>query len=134
MKKFLTILACAAFIGTVNAQDSIQSSAASIAPQPAEKAHVCSASCTTMAHAYVHGEKGHICTEACKATAAAGSKAACCAGKAQTAACCSGHGKAEASAEATKEHSCTAACKDGKHSYAHGEKGHACANAEAQPH
>ena len=25
-----------------------------------------------------------------------------------------------------KEHVCTAACKDGKHMYAHGEKGHVC--------
>lgn len=25
-----------------------------------------------------------------------------------------------------KEHKCTAACKDGKHAYAHGEKGHEC--------
>lgn len=25
-----------------------------------------------------------------------------------------------------KEHVCTAACKDGKHVYAHGEKGHVC--------
>jgi hypothetical protein len=24
------------------------------------------------------------------------------------------------------EHVCTAACKDGKHMYAHGEKGHVC--------
>ncbi|MFI5148236.1 MAG: hypothetical protein ACHQRM_00770 [Bacteroidia bacterium] len=27
---------------------------------------------------------------------------------------------------AMKDHSCTAACKDGKHMYAHGEKGHTC--------
>ncbi|MDB5232972.1 MAG: hypothetical protein JWN76_3777 [Chitinophagaceae bacterium] len=27
---------------------------------------------------------------------------------------------------ALKEHKCTAACKDGKHAYAHGEKGHTC--------
>jgi hypothetical protein len=26
----------------------------------------------------------------------------------------------------TKEHVCTAACKDGKHVYAHGERGHKC--------
>jgi len=26
----------------------------------------------------------------------------------------------------TKPHVCTAACKDGKHVYAHGEKGHTC--------
>jgi len=25
-----------------------------------------------------------------------------------------------------KDHVCTSACKDGKHMYAHGEKGHAC--------
>lgn len=25
-----------------------------------------------------------------------------------------------------KDHMCTAACKDGQHMYAHGEKGHAC--------
>ncbi len=25
-----------------------------------------------------------------------------------------------------KEHKCTAACKDGNHVYAHGEKGHKC--------
>ena len=25
-----------------------------------------------------------------------------------------------------KEHKCTAACKNGKHAYAHGEKGHVC--------
>ena len=30
---------------------------------------------------------------------------------------------------ALKEHVCTAACKDGKHVYAHGEKGHACTDA-----
>lgn len=28
-----------------------------------------------------------------------------------------------------KEHACTAACKDGKHMYAHGEKGHTCTKA-----
>ena len=28
-----------------------------------------------------------------------------------------------------KEHKCTAACKDGKHMYAHGEKGHVCTKA-----
>lgn len=27
---------------------------------------------------------------------------------------------------AMKAHVCTAACKDGKHMYAHGEKGHVC--------
>jgi len=27
---------------------------------------------------------------------------------------------------AMKAHVCTAACKDGKHMYAHGEKGHIC--------
>lgn len=30
---------------------------------------------------------------------------------------------------AMKEHKCTAACKDGKHVYAHGEKGHVCTDA-----
>ena len=30
---------------------------------------------------------------------------------------------------ALKEHVCTAACKDGKHVYAHGEKGHTCTEA-----
>jgi hypothetical protein len=30
---------------------------------------------------------------------------------------------------ALKEHVCTAACKDGKHVYAHGEKGHVCTEA-----
>jgi len=28
-----------------------------------------------------------------------------------------------------KDHVCTAACKDGKHVYAHGEKGHKCTDA-----
>lgn len=28
-----------------------------------------------------------------------------------------------------KEHKCTGACKDGKHVYAHGEKGHVCGRA-----
>lgn len=28
--------------------------------------------------------------------------------------------------KALKDHKCTAACKDGKHVYAHGEKGHKC--------
>ena len=28
-----------------------------------------------------------------------------------------------------KEHVCTSACKDGKHVYAHGEKGHVCTDA-----
>ena len=28
--------------------------------------------------------------------------------------------------KALKEHKCTAACKNGKHVYAHGEKGHKC--------
>ena len=28
-----------------------------------------------------------------------------------------------------KEHKCTAGCKDGKHVYAHGEKGHVCTKA-----
>ena len=30
---------------------------------------------------------------------------------------------------AMKEHKCTKACKDGKHVYAHGEKGHVCTDA-----
>ncbi len=30
---------------------------------------------------------------------------------------------------ALKKHVCTAACKDGKHVYAHGEKGHVCTDA-----
>jgi hypothetical protein len=29
----------------------------------------------------------------------------------------------------TAAHVCTAACKDGKHVYAHGEKGHVCTDA-----
>ena len=29
---------------------------------------------------------------------------------------------------ATADHVCTAACMDGKHAYAHGEKGHACSS------
>lgn len=28
-----------------------------------------------------------------------------------------------------KDHKCTAACKNGKHVYAHGEKGHVCGKA-----
>ena len=28
-----------------------------------------------------------------------------------------------------KDHVCTSACKDGKHVYAHGEKGHVCTEA-----
>jgi hypothetical protein len=28
--------------------------------------------------------------------------------------------------QALKKHHCTAACKNGKHVYAHGEKGHVC--------
>jgi len=28
-----------------------------------------------------------------------------------------------------EDHVCTAACKDGKHVYAHGEKGHVCTDA-----
>ena len=28
-----------------------------------------------------------------------------------------------------KDHKCTKACKDGKHTYAHGEKGHVCGDA-----
>ena len=35
----------------------------------------------------------------------------------------------ESSKPMLKEHSCTAACKDGKHVYAHGEKGHVCTDA-----
>ena len=31
--------------------------------------------------------------------------------------------------ETQKEHVCTAACIDGKHMYAHGEKGHVCTEA-----
>lgn len=30
---------------------------------------------------------------------------------------------------AMKDHKCTKACKDGKHVYAHGEKGHVCGDA-----
>jgi len=29
-----------------------------------------------------------------------------------------------------KDHTCTEACKEGAHVYAHGEKGHACASAD----
>ena len=37
--------------------------------------------------------------------------------------------KAETKKEMLKAHTCTAACKDGKHMYAHGEKGHVCTDA-----
>jgi hypothetical protein len=37
-----------------------------------------------------------------------------------------GHQKKKKAATAMKAHVCTAACKDGKHVYAHGEKGHVC--------
>ena len=34
--------------------------------------------------------------------------------------------KAKTEQMAMKDHVCTASCKDGKHMYAHGEKGHVC--------
>ncbi len=64
-----------------------------------------------------------------------GHKAAgCCAGKAASASCDKGAGKGDAKAEAhaddhahaSKDHACTTACADGKHTYACGEKGHEC--------
>lgn len=38
-------------------------------------------------------------------------------------------GKAKTEQMVMKDHVCTAACKDGKHMYAHGEKGHVCSEA-----
>ena len=35
--------------------------------------------------------------------------------------------------EEMKAHACTAACKDGHHVYAHGEKGHHCTDACHKP-
>lgn len=40
----------------------------------------------------------------------------------------------EKSKSEPKEHVCTAACKDGKHAYAHGEKGHTCTAACHKSH
>ncbi len=134
MKKFLTILACAAFIGTASAQTNAASTATPSAVAPsAMKEHVCSATCTPQAHAYVHGEKGHACTDACK-TASTTKAAGCCAGKAAGASCAKGEGKAEAHTHADKAHACSDACKDGKHAYACGEKGHECGTACAHKH
>ncbi len=66
--------------------------------------------------------------------AADGKGAACCAGKKDAKACVPGKGKADAQAEAVKEHACTADCKDGKHTYACGEKGHECSTACTHEH
>lgn len=57
------------------------------------------------------------------------SKAGCCAGKMAEAKGCHGSMKADAHDHAhgdMKDHVCAAACKDGAHAYACGEKGHSC--------
>ncbi len=129
MKKFLMMIAFAGFVGTVSAQNSAITTAEL-------KEHVCSASCSKEAHAYLHGEKDHTCTEACAAAMTTEKKAAgCCAGKKEGASCTKG-AKAEVhgDAHAAKEHACTTACADGKHTYACGEKGHECGTACTHTH
>ena len=111
MKYLLALAAFAGCLATANAQCTGHGNASM-----ADGKHECTAACTTEAHAYAHGEKNHTCTEACKtAMAADGKGAACCAGKKDAKACVPGKGKADAQAEAVKEHACTADCKDGKH-------------------
>jgi len=48
---------------------------------------------------------------------------------AQTAQTNTTNGKQSTNKPMLKDHVCTAACKDGKHVYAHGEKGHVCTDA-----
>lgn len=111
------LLAAFALLGTTATAQTTETSTTEA------KEHVCSAACTAEAHAYAHGEQGHTCTEACK-TAPAAKTPACCAGKKEGEACKKHEGKAEGKKKG--EHTCTAACANGAHAYAHGEKGHKC--------
>ncbi|MBL0127883.1 MAG: hypothetical protein IPP83_10605 [Flavobacteriales bacterium] len=142
MKTLMMIPAMLMFLGTTQAQDRTtppakeKPAATSTTTGTVEllKEHTCTAACVDGKHMYAHGEKGHACTEECMKmhhAAATGHE---------------GHGHGEmkeakeevkaASGEAKEEimeqkgemktHVCTAACKDGKHAYMHGEKGHTC--------
>ena len=131
MKHLLSILAFVGLFATTNAQ----TSATTTAPEDVLVEHTCTAACAGEGHAYLHGQKGHSCTEACNTAATTGPKTAgCCAGKKAGASCAKGAGKGDAKAEAhaddhahaSKDHACTTACADGKHTYACGEKGHEC--------
>jgi hypothetical protein len=147
MKKFLTLLAFAGLIGTVNAQTT------ETTPDKDKAAKVeKSSSCAGKAEA----KDGKSCcagkagakadaTGAIDAPATEAKAAGCCAGKASASgkSCHGGDAKAEAvhghgdghghghgeGHGDAKDHSCSAACKDGAHVTACGEKGHACSEA-----
>ncbi len=141
MKKFLTLLAFAGLIGTVNAQSTAATPEKDKA-QKVEKTSSCAgkaeakggkACCAGKADAKATGAAGDASSTA---TMPEGKAAGCCAGKASAAKSChgdgakadAGHGHDHAHGE-MKEHACTEACKDGAHATACGEKGHTCTDA-----
>ena len=84
------------------------------------KEHVCAAACANGNHVYAHGEKGHVCSDACKHEDHDNEPK-------------ENHGQGKGSSDNhakenknNKDHVCTAACVNGTHVYAHGEKGHVC--------
>lgn len=149
MKSLLMIPAMLLFLGTASAQDKTapptkpaKTEKAEAKPAKAEmmKEHACTAACKDGKHMYAHGEKGHACSEECKKMHA-GTKGH------------EGHEHGEMKEHSgemhehkgemkekgemgtkgdmhgngeMKAHVCTSACVDGKHAYAHGEKGHTC--------
>ncbi|QQR87143.1 MAG: hypothetical protein IPJ76_02635 [Flavobacteriales bacterium] len=123
MRILLTLAAFAAFMATASAQTTAYGTTGL-------KEHVCTATCTAYAHAYVHGEQGHTCTAAC--TAATVKAGACCVGKQEGGACTKSHMNADPST--LKVHACSTDCKEGKHVVVHGERGHPCNTACMRKH
>lgn len=93
------------------------------------KEHVCTATCTAQAHAYVHGEQGHSCTADCSVTVNTG---ACCVGKQEGGACTKS--SMHADPNTLRAHACTTDCKQDKHVVVHGERGHPCNTACMRKH
>lgn len=122
MRILLTIAAVAAFMATASAQTTAYGTTGL-------KEHVCSATCTADAHAYVHGEQGHACTTECTIQVKAG---ACCVGKQQGGECTKSSMHADPST--LKVHACSTDCKEGKHVVVHGERGHPCNTACMRKH
>lgn len=126
MKKFLSLIACVAFVGALSAQTTTtetKSEPAKTEKSGCAKGEAKAGCCAGKAKASAD-TKAVASGDAANATAP---KAGCCAGKASAASChgAKAHAHDHAHAE-MKEHACTEACKDGAHTYACGEKGHTC--------
>lgn len=135
MKKFITLLAFAGLMVSVNAQ-STSTVDKEQAPKVEKVASCAGKSASKDGKACCAG-KGDAKAEATAGsdseTMVDGKPAACCAGKAGASKSCHGAGAKADAGHAhdhahgdLKEHACTDACKEGAHALACGEKGHAC--------